>query len=232
QLSWQEVYLVFAVLNLVVCLPLHGWLSAGLARSRADTSAAPLPVKGRLPDGRKRIGFILMVTGFALQSLVGAAILVHMVPLLSGLGLGASAALIGTLFGPSQVASRLINMGFGRNLSPVTLAVIAATLMPMGVAVLAWSAPSVAGAMAFAILFGLGNGLLSIVSGTLPLHLFGSEGYGKLQGKVTSARLVVSATAPFALAFGMVWIGVIPSLAIAIVAGALAVLAFLMIRRA
>lgn len=232
QLSWQEVYLVFAVLNLVVCLPLHGWLSAGLARSRADTSAAPLPVKGRLPDGRKRIGFILMVTGFALQSLVGAAILVHMVPLLSGLGLGASAALIGTLFGPSQVASRLINMGFGRNLSPVTLAVIAATLMPMGVAVLAWSAPSVAGAMAFAILFGLGNGLLSIVSGTLPLHLFGSEGYGKLQGKVTSARLVISATAPFALAFGMVWVGVIPSLAIAIVAGALAVLAFLMIRRA
>ncbi|WP_054308679.1 arsenite efflux MFS transporter ArsK [Mesorhizobium sp. 1M-11] len=231
-LTWQQVYLVFAALNLVVCLPLHGWLSTGLARSRAMASAMPAPVVGQLPDDRKRIGFALMVTGFALQSLVGSAILVHMVPLLSGLGLGASAALIGTLFGPSQVVSRLINMGFGRNLSPVILAVIAATLMPIGVAVLAWTAPSVAGAMAFAILFGLGNGLLSIVSGTLPLHLFGSEGYGRLQGKVNSARLVVSATAPFALAFGMIRIGVVPSLAIAVMAGALAVLAFLMIRRA
>lgn len=231
QLSWQEIYLVFAGLNLVVCLPLHGWLSAGLARSRAATSAAPVPVLGRLPDDRKRTGFALMVAGFALQSLVGAAILVHMVPLLSGLGLGASAAFIGTLFGPSQVVSRLINMGFGRNLSPVVLAVIAAALMPLGVAVLALTAPSVAGAMAFAILFGLGNGLLSIVSGTLPLHLFGSEGYGRLQGKVNAARLVVSATAPFALAFGMIWIGVVPSLFVAIAAGALAILAFLMIQR-
>ncbi|MDP1092215.1 MFS transporter, partial [Klebsiella pneumoniae] len=87
-------------------------------------------------------------------------------------------------------------------LSPVVLAVIAATLMPLGLLVLALTAPSVAGAMAFAILFGLGNGLLSIVSGTLPLHLFGSEGYGRLQGRVNSARLVVSAVAPFALAFG------------------------------
>lgn len=231
QLSWQEVYLVFAALNLVVCLPLHGWLSAGLARSRAAMSTAPVPVLGRLPEGGRRSGFVLMVAGFALQSLVGAGILVHMVPLLSGLGLGESAAFIGTLFGPSQVVSRLINMGFGRNLSPVVLAVIAATLMPLGVLVLALTAPSVAGAMAFAILFGLGNGLLSIVSGTLPLHLFGSEGYGRLQGRVNSARLVVSAVAPFALAFGMIRIGVIPSLALAVAAGAIAVLAFLMIRR-
>lgn len=191
-----------------------------------------MPVPGRLPPERRQFGFVLMVSGFALQSLVGAAILVHMVPLLSGLGLGASAALVGTLFGPAQVTSRLINMGFGRNLSPVTLAVVAATLMPAGVAVLAWSAPSVAGAMAFAVLFGLGNGLLSIVSGTLPLHLFGSEGYGRLQGKVNSVRMVVSATAPFALAFGMIRIGVVPSLLAAVTAGALAVLAFLAIRRA
>lgn len=231
-LTWQQVYLVFAGLNLILCLPLHLWLSTRLTHSRAMASAVTAPVMGRLPQDKRRAGFALMVTGFALQSFVGSAILVHMVPLLSGLGLGASAAFIGTLFGPSQVVSRLINMGFGRNLSPVILAVIAAVLMPLGVVVLALTAPSVTGAMAFAILFGLGNGLLSIVTGTLPLHLFGSEGYGKLQGKVNSARLIVSAIAPFALAFGMIRIGVIPSLGATALAGALAVLAFLTIRRA
>ncbi|MGO4840188.1 MFS transporter, partial [Rhizobiaceae sp. 2RAB30] len=142
---------MFAAINLVVCLPLHWWLSRGLARSRAAAGNAAVPVIGRLPTRRRSLGFILMVAGFALQSLVASAILVHMVPLLSGLGLGASAAVVGSLFGPSQVVSRLVNMGFGRNLSPVALAVIAAVLMSLAVAVLALAAPSVAGAMAFAV---------------------------------------------------------------------------------
>ena len=57
-----------------------------------------------------------MTTAFALQYLASSSILVHMVPLLAGLGLGTAATIIGTLFGPSQVASRLINMMLGRNL--------------------------------------------------------------------------------------------------------------------
>ena len=57
-----------------------------------------------------------MVAAFSLLSLSSSAVPVHMVPLLSGLGLGSSAALIGTLFGPSQVASWLINTLFGKNL--------------------------------------------------------------------------------------------------------------------
>jgi hypothetical protein len=111
------------------------------------------------------------------------------------------------------------------------LATIAAALIPGGVLILILTAPSVIGAMAFAIVFGLGSGLFSIVTGTLPLMLFGSEGYGRLQGKVMAARLIVSATAPFALAFAMVNIGATWSLAITTGLGALAVLAFLGIGR-
>lgn len=227
--TWQEIYLIFAGLNLIICVPLHGWLSRGLTLSHIQAKAASMPVAGRLPPEHRRAGFVLMVAGFALQALVAAAILVHMVPLLASLGLGASAAIVGSLFGPAQVLSRLINMVFGRNLSPIILAVIAATLMPVAVIVLALTAPSVPGAMAFAILFGLGNGLLSIVTGTLPLYLFGSDGYGRLQGNVTSARLVVSAIAPFALALGMAEAGVIPSLATTAALGMLAVLFFVVV---
>lgn len=231
-LSWQDVYLVFAALNLLVCLPLHAWLSHGAAAQRKATSSAlPTRAAGILPPDLRSIGFTLMVTGFSLQSLVSSAVLVHMVPLLSGLGLGTSAALVGTLFGPSQVLSRLINMTFGRNLQPLKLALIAATLLPAGVLVLVLTAPSVPGAMLFAIIFGMGNGLLSIVSGTLPLTLFGSDGYGKLQGKMMSARLTVSAIAPFVLALSMQWLGFTWSLAITAALGALAVLAFHAIER-
>lgn len=224
-LSWQNVYLVFAVLNLVICLPVHAWLSRSGTAPRAVASTAAPQVAGRLPPQRRRLGFAIMVTGFSLMSLSSSAMLVHLVPLLSGLGLGATAALVGTLFGPSQVGSRLINMLFGKNLPPLHLAVIAAMLIPGGVLVLLFSAPSVAGAMVFAVIFGMGNGLLSIVTGTLPLHLFGSEGYGKLQGKMMAARLILSALAPFVLAFAMENLGIATSLGIVAALGGLSIIA-------
>ena len=231
-LSWQNVYLVFAAMNLLICMPLHAWLARGAnARRAVDHSEAPLRMEGILAPPSRRLGFALMVAGFALQSLVSSAALVHMVPLLSALGLGATAAIVGTLFGPSQVLSRLINMLLGRDLQPLHLAKIAAALLPGGVLVLILTAPSVPGAMAFAVIFGMGNGLLSIVAGTLPLSLFGSEGYGRLQGRMMAARLITSAIAPFALALSMTWIGVIWSLAVTAGLGAIAVLAFLLIGR-
>ena len=223
-LSWQNVYLIFAALNLVVCLPLHAWLSFQGAGSRANMSSVAPRVEGILPSAHRRLGFAIVVTGFSMMSLASSAVLVHLVPLFSGLGLGATAALVGTLFGPSQVSSRLINMIFGKGLPPLYLAVLAAMLIPAGVIVLLLSAPSVPGAMAFAIIFGMGNGLLSIVTGTLPLHLFGSEGYGKLQGKITSARLILSALAPFVLAFAMENLGISISLGITATLGGLSVL--------
>lgn len=231
QMPWQYVYLIFAGIHLFVCLPIHAWLARGPLQGSVKAESKSKMLIGRLAVSARPKGFLLMVTAFALQSLVASAILVHMVPLLSALGLGATAAIVGTLFGPSQVLSRLTNMVFGGNMSPVILATIASTLMCIAIAVLNGSAPDVAGAITFAILFGLGNGLFSIVSGTLPLILFGSQSYGKLQGKVTAVRLTVSAIAPFTLALGMNTLGVRWALAITIMFGALAAITYLLIMR-
>jgi MFS family permease len=227
QLSWQTVYLVFAGLNLLVCLPIHGWLSLRLTRSRKQAAAHPITaVPGSLPAARRPIGFALMTIAFAVQYLASASVLVHMVPLLAGLGLGSTAALVGTLFGPSQVASRLINMLFGKRLNARHLAMISAMLIPAGALLLVLTAPSIPGAMIFAVVFGMGNGLLSIVAGTLPLALFGSEGYGGLQGKMMAARLIVSASAPFVMALAMEWLGISFSLIGIIALGLLALALF------
>ncbi|MBB3644067.1 hypothetical protein FHX14_000226 [Rhizobium sp. BK619] len=223
-MSWQNVYVIFAALNLFICLPIHAWLSHGAVRKTAKI-ASPR-VEGILPSERRRLGFLLMVAGFSLMSLSSSAVLVHMVPLLSGLGLGTTAALVGTLFGPSQVASRLINMMFGKNLAALHLALFAALLIPGGMLILLLLAPSVPGAMIFAMIFGMGNGLLSIVTGTLPLHLFGSDGYGKRQGQMMAARLILSAIAPFVLALAMAQIGIPASLAICATLSCLAIVMF------
>ena len=230
-LSWREVYIAFAGLNLTICVPIHVWLaSLGRKASSGGTASSPL-VEGALSPGQRRQGFILMVTGFALLSVVSSAILVHMVPLMSALGLGSTAALVGTVFGPAQVASRIVNMVFGRRLSPRRLAALAAFLISVSLLVLQLTAPATPGAIAFAILFGFGNGIFSIAAGTLPLSLFGSAGYGRLQGKVMSARLVVGALAPFAFALSLAATGATLSLAATAVIGGIAVLSFLQIAR-
>lgn len=217
-LDWHQVYFVFAGMHLLVCLPLHLWLTrfARIAAQRpVEETAAPV----LQASGGGNFTFILLVLGFSLAGFVSAATLFHIVPMLGLLGLGGSGVLVATLFGPAQVASRLINMAFGKDVPPPVLAVISAVLMPTALAVLALTAPAIAGAVAFAIIFGLGSGLFSIVSGTLPLALFGKAGFGKRLGWISLGRLGVSAVAPFALSVALGAIGPKPSVWLLTAAG-------------
>src|SRR5262249_20849905 len=60
---------------------------------------------------------------------------------------------------------------------------------------------SVPAAAAFAIMFGMANGLLTIARGAVPLALFGAAGYGHLVGRIGGPYLVMQAIAPLVLAF-------------------------------
>ncbi|UXN58235.1 arsenite efflux MFS transporter ArsK [Phyllobacterium zundukense] len=233
-MTWQEVYFVFATAHLFVCLPVHFWLSrmSGNSSSSAEqATAASHFVVGSVPAGRTRSAFVLMVSGIALISFIDAAILIHMLPMLGALGLGSVSVLVGTLFGPAQVTSRLLSMLTGNRIQPLGLALISSLLVPVSIAVLLWNGTWMVGAVGFAILFGLGVGLSSIVQGTLPLALFGSNGYGRRMGKVTSARLVSSAAAPFAFAFMMQHVGTVATLVIFAALGFVGLVSFALIGR-
>ena len=97
---------------------------------------------------------------------------------------------------------------------------------PLGLAVLLITTPSIVGAMAFAILFGFGSGLMSIVGGTLPLELYGHTGYGGYVGWITAARQFSSAFAPFGLTFMMAGLGTVPALWVNVLVGLFGIAAF------
>ncbi|RVD17473.1 MFS transporter [Mesorhizobium sp. M7A.F.Ca.ET.027.02.1.1] len=231
-LTWREVYFLFAALNLGLCLPIHAWLMR-LSRRHATARSQerePIPEAGAPLDPRRgRAVFLLMLAGFATEGFVLSAILIHMVPLTAALGLGTAGLFVSTLFGPAQVASRLINMLFGGRLQQTHLAVISASLITAGLCALLLTTPWLPGAFLFVLLFGLGSGLTSIVGGTLPLELFGREGYGARLGWASAARQFTSAFAPFALAFMMARTSVANSLWVLVVVAASGVIAFLAI---
>ena len=224
-LQWHQVYFVFATLNLVICLPLHLWLSR-FARLAATRTVEVAAARATLTVANGSLVFVLIVLGFSLAGFVSAATLFHMVPMLNLLGLGAASVWISTLLGPAQVASRLINMAFGKDISATVLAVVSALTMPVALGILALFAPSTIGAAAFAITFGLGSGLFSIVSGTLPLAIFGKTGFGKRLGWIGLGRLCLSALAPFALSVELGTVGPKPSLWILAVSGLMCVAVF------
>ena len=66
---------------------------------------------------------------------------------------------------------------------------------PLGAALLAlFGAPM---AVAFALLHGAGNGILTIAKGTVPLVLFGPHGYGRRQGWLMVPARIAQALAPW-----------------------------------
>lgn len=231
-MSWRQVYLLFALLNIGVCFPIHLWLArlstANVAGEQPKHSFASA-VSPTNPSRKGQLLFILMLTGFAIEGYALSAVLVHMVPLTQALGLGAFGIYVASLFGPSQVASRFVNLLFGGGLSQTWLAVIATLFLPLGLAILLPTSPWIVGAVAFAICMGLGSGLTSIVGGTLPLELFGREGYGKRLGWCTSAKQFTSAIAPVSMSASMSAVGVVPSLWIVALIGMVGAMAFLAI---
>ncbi len=189
-------------------------------------TGTPSDSQGVLEGSARRTGLLLVMAGFALGGFVLSALLVHMLPVLGALGLGASAALVGMLFGPAQVLSRVGNMVFGGGLEPVRLVLLSASLIPISLFVLLLGGTSLPSALVFALIFGLGSGLVSIVRGTVPLVLFGPKGYGERLGQITAVRLVVTSLAPFAVALAIERFGVKPTLIVLLGLGVAGVLAF------
>ncbi len=230
--TWREIYLFYAGLQFFICFPIHFWLSQMTRRSpklHGEVSQEPADaVSGLLPLESRRSALLLIMAGFSLASFSLSAMLVHLVPVLAAVGVGTSAVLVGAIFGPSQFAARLVNMVFGNKLSAMSIAVLSTALIPLSFMMLIAPEPMplVVGAVLFAMLFGMGSGLNSIVQGTLPLALFGHQGYGEILGKITSARLIVSSSAPFIFAFIMEKLGPKLALSVAAMVGILGVLTF------
>ena len=205
-IGWAHTLLVYAGLNLFVCLPIH-WAVLHAARGDraaervAETATPHLAGRGRL------VAIAIFATALALNGLVFSSISAHAVPLFQGLGFrGDEAVFMAALVGPSQVASRLGEIVMGRHLNAMQLGLIAFGLLPVAVGLFALMGFSWPAAIVFAVLYGASNGLVTIAKGAVPLMLFGTRGYGEVLGVISAPNLILNAAAPllFALLLGVV----------------------------
>ncbi|MDM7982308.1 MAG: MFS transporter [Rhizobium sp.] len=233
-MTWRDIYLVMAAMNLLIALPIHLALPRARMIAPEETVREEQSAGEPVLDGERKRRMILMATAFAAGGFVMSAVGSTLLVLMRDLGYAtAMATLAGSLIGPSQVAARLIEYVRRNLFSPPLTAIIAASAMALSLAILAGALvqPMAAFAIAFAIFYGAGQGLTSIVRGVLPLHYFGAAGYGRTMGTLASARIIASAIAPVSVIWLNETVGTNAALAALAGMAGLAVIATLALTR-
>jgi hypothetical protein len=187
--GWREACLVWATLHAVVGLPLN------LLLVRSNRSTVAVASKG-IATWEPHKEMFLLAYIFAAVWFVTGAMAAHLPALLEQMGATVTQAITAaSLVGPAQVAARLAEFTFARHMHPLVSARVASCLHPAGAVTLA--ALGAAGAPWFGLMHGAGNGLLTIARGTVPLAIFGPEGYGARTGLLGAPARAAQALAPF-----------------------------------
>jgi MFS family permease len=199
-LGWRGALLAYAGIALLT-LPLHLAIPDGRYEERTqpqrDGERPPLAASA----GDRVVASLLYAVIAALTNFLNSGMSAHMIGILAGLGLAASASVwIATLRGIGQSLARLCEVLFGRRTPPLKLNVFAALVLPPCFAAGLLSGELTSAALAFAFFYGAGNGIVTITRGTMPLVLFDHRAYGPLVGKLLAPSFFLSAAAPIAYA--------------------------------
>jgi hypothetical protein len=200
-LDWKGTYLVYAALLAFVAAPLHAFV---LPRRRAEVDVLQSETSKPPPPVHAASGtiFLLLLAAFSSYAFIPSGLSAHLLAIFQRAGIDpGTVVIIGALFGPSQVAARLCEFIFARNVHPLFMARFAIGLLIVSFGLLWLLGFSTPVAAAFAILFGVANGLATIARGAVPLALFGPAGYGRTIGRIASPALIVTSIAPLVVAF-------------------------------
>ncbi|MDA9502835.1 MFS transporter [Bradyrhizobium sp. CCBAU 11357] len=194
--GWRAACQLWAVIHIGLALPLNLSLprAAPLHQESGPSTGASRQ------SGRQSETFVMILLAymFAAASFVSSGVSAILPTMLVAFGATpAQALLAGALVGPAQVGARLLEAGWLGRFHPLLSARLAMLMNPIGVLALVAGGPLLA--PAFTVLYGAGNGIITIARGTLPLALFGPVGFGRRVGMISLPSRATGAFAPLAL---------------------------------
>ncbi|VUF11142.1 MFS transporter [Methylobacterium dankookense] len=204
QIGWRGACFAYAALSVAVVAPLFAWALPRQARAEAVPAVAAATLArpaapARLPGER-----VLAVT-FTTAAVLMTAVSVQLLLLLQAQGIAAGTAVaLSALIGPSQVGARILELAFGRGAHPIWALLVSSGSVALGLLLLA-VAPGLA--WLAIILYGAGNGMRTVVRGTLPLALYGQQDYAAVMGRLARLPLFGQAATPVACGALSDWLG-------------------------
>jgi hypothetical protein len=192
-IGWRETCYAWAVAHIVIGLPLN----LLLPRTERITASEGPAVKPHIPIDRM---MVMLSFAFAAAWTVTSAMAAHLPRIVEAFGATpAQAVFAGMMIGPAQVAARILEASLLSRFHPLVSTRLACLTHPIGACVIGIFGGGAA--VAFALLHGAGNGILTIARGTLPLAIFGPENYAYRLGLIGAPSRICQALAP--LAFGL-----------------------------
>lgn len=219
-LGWRDMLWVLAALHLLVCFPIHFFVlkgrpqkATGLSLHTAPGVAAAEPLQAISAASGQREPFAPILktrafwfaTAFSLCSMaVTVALPAHMISLLQESGLPPHwVVAIPAAIGVVQVLGRLVLWFFEKRLNVDQSNRWITLLLPLGLLLLIFSEGHPGLALAFVVLFGLGNGMLTIVKGTLMASYVSQAHVAKLNGVIGLPIALARSASPLML--GLLW---------------------------
>jgi predicted MFS family arabinose efflux permease len=199
QLGWRDTYMAYGLLQLLLCAPLHLLLGH---------DPAPAPVQQHaearhhtLAEALRHRAFWTLAMAFSANMFIFSALSVHLIPLLKGFGHRPGlVAWLAALIGPMQVLGRVFERTLARDTPPRIVGKFTFGALPLALLALLLGGASAWAAALFCMLYGLSNGILTIVRGTLPQAMFGRTHYGAISGAMAGPSLLAKAAGPLAAA--------------------------------
>ena len=224
-LGWRGALVVIGAVLLAVAA-LHAWALRGpgivVDPQRLDAGDdATLRQALRVP------AFWLLTASFTLYAFAQAALWAHAVPAFAAKGVAdVDALLVLMVVGPAQVAGRLGYVWLGRHLPLRSVGAVVLTGLPLAMALFAVGS-SLPALLLFALLFGVANGLVTIVRGGLVPEYFGRAHVGRIGGLMSTIGLMSRAAAPLLASWLLLALGGYREMLLVLSGlGTLAVLAF------
>jgi predicted MFS family arabinose efflux permease len=211
QVGWRGACFTYAVLCALVVAPLYAWALPSLRRTPDERSepARPYERAGSQEAARLPAERLLAVT-FTMAAMIMTAVSVQLLQLLQTMGIASTTAVALTgLIGPAQVGVRVVELAFGRRAHPAWSLLLSSASVGLGLLLLA-TLPSLA--WLAMLLYGAGNGMRTVVRGTLPLALYGQREYAAVMGRLARLPLLGQAITPVACGYIAERLGLVPLL--------------------
>lgn len=198
-IGWRDTYRYYGIVHLLLCAPLHFMMPV-----RRPFVASP--ARERTIGGKE--GFFLwqallssefwkLAFSFSVSAFVFSSFSIHLVTVLQLLGHSVDKiVLLATIIGPMQILGRLAEMTVGHRLSPEAIGQLIFAALPVALVILSFFGASEVALVVFFVLYGLSNGVATIVRGTIPQAVFGSRNYGAIAGALAVPAFMSKAIAP------------------------------------
>lgn len=206
-LGWRGALLALAAVNLAVCAVCYG--AAIDPEADAPPAARPAPAAGAVRRGPLREAlrhpvFWLLCISFTAYTASFSTLTFHFYPLLVEGGLATSDVVLAMMvIGPAQVLGRILVWRIAPHAPVGAIGSVVVLAFPLAVAGLATLPTTLLVAAGVAALYGLANGIMTIVRSMAVPEMLTREAYGALNGALNLPVTVAKALAPGAAA--LIW---------------------------